>query len=110
MSMQPVFHDVPPMRSQHRAARSVPPAHVMAGPIEMMGAPMVFPRNGEIYGEGEPADYIYKLISGTVRTSKVLSDGRRQIGAFYLPGEAFGLEPGDEHAFSAEAIAPPRSW
>jgi CRP-like cAMP-binding protein len=68
------------------------------------GATMHFERNNEIYGEGEPADYVYKVISGTVRTSKVLSDGRRQIGAFYLPGDTFGLEAGDEHTFSAEAM------
>lgn len=41
---------------------------------------------------------------GTVRTYKVLNDGRRQVGAFYLPGDVFGLEIGDEHTFSAEAI------
>jgi CRP/FNR family nitrogen fixation transcriptional regulator len=65
---------------------------------------MPFGRNCEIYGEGEPADYLYKVISGTVRTYRVLSDGRRQIGAFYLPGDVFGFEIGTEHAFSAEAI------
>jgi CRP-like cAMP-binding protein len=70
----------------------------------MMGAAMTFGRNGEIYGEGEPADYAYKVVSGTVRTYKVLADGRRQIGAFYLPGDVFGLEVGEEHTFSAEAI------
>ena len=63
-----------------------------------------FDRNVEIYGEDEPADYVYKVVSGAVRTYKVLSDGRRQIGAFYLPGDIFGLEIGDEHSFSAEAI------
>jgi len=73
--------------------------------IELMGAPMPFGRNAEIYGENEPAEYLYKVISGTVRTYKVLNDGRRQIGAFYLPGDMFGLEIGDEHSFSAEAIA-----
>ena len=72
--------------------------------IELMGAPMQFSRNEEIYGESEPADYFYKVISGTVRTYKVLNDGRRQIGAFYLAGDMFGLESGAEHAFSAEAI------
>ena len=40
-----------------------------------------------------------------MRTSKILNDGRRQIGEFYLPGDIFGLEVGTEHAFSAEAIA-----
>jgi CRP/FNR family nitrogen fixation transcriptional regulator len=87
-----------------RGSHPAPATHRLNGPIEMMGAPMTFPRNGEIYGEGEPADFVYKVISGTVRTYKVLADGRRQIGAFYLPGDVFGLEVGEEHAFSAEAI------
>ena len=89
-----------------RVARSLP--KVAPGSfdnhIDLMGAPMPFGRNVEIYGENEPAEYLYKVISGTVRTYKVLNDGRRQIGAFYLPGDVFGLEVGDEHTFSAEAI------
>jgi CRP/FNR family transcriptional regulator, nitrogen fixation regulation protein len=75
-----------------------------AGTIELMGACMSFAANSEIYGENEPADYLYKIVSGTVRTYKVLVDGRRQIGAFYLSGDIFGLETGEEHTFSAEAI------
>jgi CRP/FNR family transcriptional regulator, nitrogen fixation regulation protein len=73
--------------------------------IDLMGAVMPFSRNAEIYGENEPADYLYKVISGAVRTYKVLNDGRRQIGSFYLPGDIFGLEAGDTHVFSAEAVA-----
>jgi CRP/FNR family nitrogen fixation transcriptional regulator len=69
---------------------------VLTGPIELMGASMSFARNMEVYGEEEPADYLYKVISGAVRTYKVLIDGRRQIGAFYLPGDIFGLETGEE--------------
>ena len=79
-------------------------AAMQAGTIEFMGACMPFAANAEIYGENEPADYLYKVVSGTVRTYKVLMDGRRQIGAFHLPGDIFGLETGDEHTFSAEAI------
>jgi CRP/FNR family nitrogen fixation transcriptional regulator len=33
-----------------------------------------------------------------------LSDGRRQINAFHLPGDIFGLQNGDFHRFTAEAI------
>lgn len=73
--------------------------------IEMMGTTMVFARNTEIYGEDETAEFIYKIVSGTVRTYKVLSDGRRQIGSFYLPGDLFGLEARENHTFSAEAIS-----
>jgi CRP/FNR family nitrogen fixation transcriptional regulator len=73
--------------------------------IDLMGAPMTFKRNAEIYGEHEDADYLYKVISGCVRTSTVMADGRRQIGAFYMPGDVFGLENTPTHAFSAEAMA-----
>jgi CRP/FNR family transcriptional regulator, nitrogen fixation regulation protein len=79
-------------------------SHSLTDALDLMGAPMPFGRNEEIYGEGEPADYLYKVVSGTVRTSKLLADGRRQVGAFYLPGDTFGLEAAAEHAFSAEAI------
>ena len=71
----------------------------------MMGSQMRFGRNAEIYGEGEPAEYLYKVMSGAVRVSKLLDDGRRQVTAFHLPGEIFGLELGKEHRFSAEAIS-----
>src|SRR5215472_285425 len=63
--------------------------------MQLMGATMTYPRDSEIFGENEPADYLYKVLSGTVRTYKILSDGRRQVGGFYLPGDIFGLEFAD---------------
>ena len=77
----------------------------LSGIFERMGAPLRFERNCEVFGEGEPAEYFYKVVRGAVRTYKVLSDGRRQIGAFHLPGDIFGIEAGEEHRFSAEAIS-----
>ncbi len=90
--------------SDRRIARMPIRVSTQLGAIETMGKPMVYPRNSEIYGENEPADYLYKIVSGTVRTYKMLNDGRRQVGAFYGPGDMFGVEAGDEHTFSAEAI------
>ncbi|MHC2336501.1 helix-turn-helix domain-containing protein [Bradyrhizobium sp. USDA 4454] len=58
----------------------------------------------EIYGEKEPAEYVYQVVSGAVRSYKLLSDGRRQIGAFHLVGDIFGLENAETHRFTAEAI------
>lgn len=81
------------------------PKQNLESPLDMMGSQMRFGRNAEIYGEDEPAEYLYKVVSGAVRTYKVLADGRRQIGAFYLPGDIFGLEAGEDHAFSAEAVS-----
>jgi CRP-like cAMP-binding protein len=73
--------------------------------FKTIGTSIRFDRNAEIYGEGEPAEYFYQVVSGAARTYKVLSDGRRQIGAFHLPGDVFGMEAGQNHRFSAEAIA-----
>lgn len=63
-----------------------------------------YARGTEIFGAEEPAEYIYQVIEGAVRSHKLLSDGRRQIGAFHLAGDIFGLENGDFHRFTAEAI------
>ncbi|ODR97632.1 hypothetical protein AUC69_11010 [Methyloceanibacter superfactus] len=68
--------------------------------------PMNFGRNSEIFAEGETAGYVYKLVSGAVRVSQLLPDGRRQISAFHLPGDMFGFEIDDVHHVSAEAIVP----
>jgi CRP/FNR family transcriptional regulator, nitrogen fixation regulation protein len=82
----------------------VPAKDDLFGALDLMGSQMTFGPNEEIFGEDEPAEYVYKVASGAVRTYKILNDGRRQIGAFYLPGDVFGLENGKEHQFSAEAI------
>ena len=86
------------------SARAAFPAASTEGPLGLMGAPMRFARNNEIYGEHEPSEYIYQVISGAVRTYRMLDDGRRQITAFYLPGDVFGVEAGDNHLSSAETI------
>jgi CRP/FNR family transcriptional regulator, nitrogen fixation regulation protein len=106
MLMRTAIH---PTSSRHPAAvrgrNGLPAPHRLGSSLDLMGAPMPFARNMEIYGENEPAEYIYKVVSGAVRTYRVLNDGRRQIGAFLLPGDMFGLEAGATHGTSAEAIA-----
>lgn len=77
-----------------------------AAPEAPAGVPMSFARNAEIFAEGETAGYVYKVVSGVVRVSQLLPDGRRQISAFHLPGDMFGFEIDDLHHASAEAIMP----
>src|SRR5262249_38911135 len=93
-----------PERGPDRSARKDVTFDAPISSIELRGELMSLSRNAEVYGESEPADYLYKVVSGAVRTYKILLDGRRQIGAFYLPGDMFGLETGEEHALSAEAV------
>jgi CRP/FNR family transcriptional regulator, nitrogen fixation regulation protein len=89
--------------------RVAPPAVVsqpmLFGSAELKGIVMPFGRNAEIFGEGEPAEFVYKVLSGSVRNYRLLSDGRRQINGFYLPGDIFGVEFGEEHCSSAEALS-----
>ena len=65
---------------------------------------MSFSRNEEIFAQEEAVYFVYQVISGAVRDVRVLSDGRRQIGALHLPGDVFGLECGGRHGYCAEAI------
>jgi CRP/FNR family nitrogen fixation transcriptional regulator len=88
-------------QGQNRAAQTRDEA---TEALDMMGARMTFDRDAEIFGEGEAADFVYRVVSGAVRTYKLLSDGRRQIGDFHLAGDLFGLEAGEDHRLSAEAI------
>lgn len=82
--------------------RPVQPAR--EGADGMLGVTRSFDKDGEIFAEGDATGCFYKVVSGAVRTSKLLSDGRRQIDAFHLPGDIFGIESGDEHRFGAEAV------
>jgi CRP/FNR family nitrogen fixation transcriptional regulator len=63
-----------------------------------------YKKGAEIYGEKEPAEYVYQVKTGAVRSYKLLTDGRRQIGAFHLVGDTFGLVNGSTHRFTAEAV------
>jgi CRP/FNR family nitrogen fixation transcriptional regulator len=78
---------------------------VLTGHAGLVATEFSYKKDEEIYGEDEPADYVYQVIKGAVRTYKLLSDGRRQIGAFHLSGDVFGLESGMTHRLAAEAIS-----
>src|ERR1039458_7701205 len=77
---------------------------VVTGQAGLIATEFSYKKDEEIYGEDEPAEYVYQVISGAVRSYKLLSDGRRQIGAFHLPGQVCGLEPGAVQRLAAEAI------
>ena len=56
--------------------------------------------------EADQAANVYSLTSGLLRLSKLLPDGRRQIAGFLFPGDFLGITMEEEHAFTAEAVAP----
>ena len=69
---------------------------LLAGHAGLVATEFSYRKDEEIYGEDEPAEYVYQVIQGAIRTYKLLSDGRRQIGAFHLPNDVFGLEFGNQ--------------
>jgi CRP/FNR family nitrogen fixation transcriptional regulator len=84
-----------------RGTANIPEQNATAKPIGVLRSLV---RGEELFAEGASADHFYKVVSGTIRTYKLLNDGRRQIDAFQLAGDIFGLETGAEHRFSAEAV------
>ena len=72
--------------------------------LEQFGSTVHLHREAEIHAEGDDAHYCYRVVSGCVRTVKLLEDGRRQVGAFFLPGDHFGLDDMDTFDFGAEAV------
>lgn len=85
--------------------RTARPAQALTAAFERFGARTRCRRNEEIYTQGDDAELLYRVVSGVVRTSRLNADGRRQVGGFYYAGDLFGLEPGPEHRFAAEALS-----
>ena len=72
--------------------------------LSSFGTVSHFSRNNTIFGEGDDAEYSYHVVTGAVRLSKMMPDGRRQIAEFALPGDFFGINWLEEHALTAEAL------
>jgi len=94
-------NETPRLRARGRRATPESPVST-ARSIDSMSAPTSYGRNEPIFFEGDPADSIYKVESGCVRTYNTLDSGPRQLVSLYLAGDFFGLEGGDHHVVSAE--------
>jgi CRP/FNR family nitrogen fixation transcriptional regulator len=63
-------------------------------------------RDEEIVAQEDDATNCYFIVSGCVRTVRLMEDGRRQVGEFLFAGDLFGWEALDKHDFGAEAVTP----
>jgi CRP-like cAMP-binding protein len=62
-------------------------------------------RGQVICDQGQPAEYWYRVTSGTVRRCVARPDGRRQIVELLLPGDFFGFTALNEYDSTVEAVA-----
>ena len=76
-------------RSAHLAGNGPP------SPMESLGTLRRYGVDERIYRQDESADYWYRLVGGAARKCTQISDGRRQIVDFLLPGDLFGFRTGD---------------
>ena len=91
-------------RSTHHGTKSDPVTPDALDLLEQFGTTVTVLRSHEIYGQGEPTESCWRIISGCVRTAKFLEDGRRQIGEFIWVGDLLGMDDLDVHASNAEAV------
>lgn len=56
--------------------------------------------------EGDPADYAYNVISGGLKISKSLADGRVQMVGLLLAGDFLGLPARSAYGFAVESTGP----
>jgi CRP/FNR family transcriptional regulator, anaerobic regulatory protein len=61
---------------------------------------------GAVFYEGDDSTYLFNLVRGSLRLSKLLPDGRRQVTGFLFPGDFLGLSIGGVYTYTAEALVP----
>ncbi len=96
----------------HRATVSAiivhPPARGIADEtaLDPIGSIMHVGRGDPICHDGDTAIASFRILSGCVRLSKTLSDGRRHVLDFLFPGDFFGISPPDAYDCTVDAISP----
>ena len=68
------------------------------------GSIVSFEPGQEVVGEGDPTENFFLVMRGLFRAVKFTPDGRRQVFAFYMPGDLCGLEPDETHKLTIEAV------
>ncbi|MBV8978128.1 MAG: helix-turn-helix domain-containing protein [Alphaproteobacteria bacterium] len=76
----------------------------MPAELETAGTVCNFAPAETIFGEGDPIDASYRVLSGVVRLCRLTADGRRQIAGFRLPGDLIGIEWTGAYDMTAEAV------
>lgn len=73
-------------------------------PLERIGKRMVLQRGQTLFYEGDPADTVYRVVGGALRTSRLMPDGRRYVADFLFPGDFVGLSDGPTRSLTADAL------
>ena len=72
--------------------------------LDRVGTVISLAREQVLFYESDPAEHYFKVLTGALRCTKVLADGRRHVSEFYLPGDFIGLDAESNYLFTAEAM------
>ena len=67
-------------------------------------APVSLKAESYLYYEGDRVERLYQVISGVVRLTRLLEDGRRQVIAFGYPGDVIGFPADGCHHTDCDAL------
>jgi CRP/FNR family nitrogen fixation transcriptional regulator len=73
--------------------------------LEQFGISVTVQHDREIHPQDARADSCYRILSGCVRTVRLMEDGRRQIGEFLMAGDLLGFDVLESYDFAAEAVS-----
>src|SRR5260221_11420663 len=93
MVMNNTIHSAPAMANQPKRLEK----------LASIGVVRKCHRAQEICRQGQPAEYWYRVTSGTARRCVMRPDGRRQIVELLLPGDFFGFTALNEYDATVEA-------
>jgi CRP-like cAMP-binding protein len=57
-----------------------------------------------VFREGDEATHVYEVKTGVLRLTRVLTNGRRQVIAFALPGDVIGFPNGKTHHTDCDVL------
>ena len=72
--------------------------------LSALATDVSFAPRSSLAEQGNETHFVYNITQGTVRTLRLLPDGRRQIFGFLMGGDFLGLSMPEKYPFVAEAI------
>jgi CRP/FNR family nitrogen fixation transcriptional regulator len=72
--------------------------------LDHIGVVISLRRDEPLFMPGDAATSYFRVLKGAVRSCQLLADGRRHIGAFFLPGDFIGLDAGETYPVVSEAM------
>jgi CRP/FNR family nitrogen fixation transcriptional regulator len=102
--IQTIIQELRPLATPARAGQ----AKDSAALDRLRAAPVLVSLDAqqELFAQDDPVRHCYQVVSGCLRTVRLMEDGRRLVGGFLMAGSLLGFEARALHDFAAQAVCP----